>query len=76
MGHIRLLIVSILLITCYTSKAQSDSVLNKLQQLPEKYFTKLDNKIDQYSNRITKRTEKTLSKLSRWETKIQTFYKK
>ena len=50
---------------------KADSALIALQQLPNKYFKKVDKKIDKYSNRLTSKTEKTLTKLSRWENKIK-----
>lgn len=48
-----------------------DSALDNLQRIPTKYLNGIDKKVKQYSNRITTKTEKTLTKLSRWETKIQ-----
>ncbi len=70
MSLLRLLILSLILIASYHCAAQSDSLLQALQQLPVKYITNVDNKIDKYSSRITGKTEKTLAKLSRWENKI------
>ncbi|MFZ4770587.1 MAG: hypothetical protein ACOYLO_10440 [Ferruginibacter sp.] len=55
---------------CYC-QAQSDSVLQQLQNLSPKYINAVENKINKYSQRITGKTEKTLEKLSRWENKIQ-----
>lgn len=52
-------------------EAQIDSTLESLQKIPAKYLSKIENKIDRYSNRLTTKTEKTLSKLSRWEDKIK-----
>lgn len=76
MSQIRLCILFLLLIICFTSKAQIDSVLQSLQQIPAKYISQVDKKIDQYANRITSKTEKTLTKLSRWENKIHTLLEK
>ena len=71
----RLLVINILLFTAIclskVSFGQHDSSLLVLSELPNKYFKEVDKKIDQYSNRITGKTEKTLIKLSRWEKKIQ-----
>jgi len=53
---------------CY---AQVDSTIESLQKIPAKYISKVDSKIDKYSNRITSKTEKTLAKLSKWENKIK-----
>ncbi|MGF2413516.1 MAG: hypothetical protein ACQUYJ_14385, partial [Ferruginibacter sp.] len=66
----------LLIFTSQTSEAQTDSVFQNLQQFPEKYFPKLDTKIDKYSNRITGKTEKTLTKLGRWENKIKSLLQK
>ena len=63
-----LLILSFLPL-CYC-QAQTDSVITSLQQFPAKYLKQIDNKIDKYSTRLTSKTEKTLTKLSRWEDKI------
>ncbi len=51
--------------------AQPDSAAQAFQQLPGKYFKDTEKKIDQYTHRISNKTEKTLTKLSRWETKVQ-----
>ncbi len=48
-----------------------DSALNNLQQIPTKYITTIDKKINRYGSRITSKTERTLVKLSSWENKIQ-----
>ena len=50
---------------------KADSTLDALQEIPVKYITGIDKKITQYTNRITSKTEKTLTKLSRWENKIK-----
>ena len=70
MSHFRLYMISLLLTACCTSKAQTDSTLQSLQQLPTKYLGQVENKVDKYSSRITTKTERTLTKLSRWEDKI------
>lgn len=64
------------LITSSKCHAQADSVLQSLQQLPEKYINKIDSKIEKYGDRINKKTEKTLEKLSRWENKLHGLLKK
>lgn len=51
--------------------AKTDSIIQNIQDVPAKYITRIDNKIDKYSSRITGKTEKTLAKLSKWETKIK-----
>lgn len=50
---------------------RTDSVIQTIQDIPKKYITRIDNKIDKYSSRITSKTEKTLAKLSKWEMKIK-----
>jgi hypothetical protein len=57
-------------------EAQKDSLLQTLQELPKHYIQQVDKKIDQYSHRITNKTEKTLTKLSRWENKLQPLIQK
>ncbi|MBK7883017.1 MAG: hypothetical protein IPJ81_03790 [Chitinophagaceae bacterium] len=66
-----LTILVLLFITLFVKAQASDSTVQNLQHLPIKYLTKIDDKIDKYNSRITKRTQKTLEKLSRWEAKIQ-----
>ncbi len=55
-----------------TSTSAADTIIN----LPLKYFNQIDNKIDKYSSRIISKTEKTLTKLSKWENKIKTLLQK
>lgn len=50
---------------------KSDSLINAIENIPSKYFKTVDKKINKYSNRISSKTEKTLTKLSRWENKIK-----
>ena len=72
------------LITCSTlamaqppqQKAEKDSTLETLQQVPAKYIKEIDKKIEKYKSRISNKTEKTLLKLSKWETKIKTALEK
>ncbi len=71
MSNPRLSILIPLMCICAFCNAQLDSTLESLQKIPAKYLSNIDNKIDKYSNRITSKTEKTLSKLSRWENKIK-----
>ena len=47
-----------------------DSTLEHLSDIPGKYCKELDKKIDLYRGRLTGKTVKTLTKLSRWENKI------
>jgi len=76
MGINRLCIFLLLLTACITCTAQTDSAMQRLQQVPEKYIQQANKKIDQYTTRITSKTEKTLIKLSRWENKIKKIVEK
>ena len=67
----------LLLITAFCSSiAQTDSALQTLEKFPKKYFDVTEKKVNQYTERITGKTEKTLTKLSRWENKIKTLLQK
>lgn len=71
----------ILLLICFIAVAKSscsqiDSTLEAIDKLSIKYLRTVDSKIEKYSTRITKKTEKTLTKLSHWENKIQGLLKK
>ncbi len=67
-----LTIAAILLLCIQQSKAQDKiSTIDTLINLPVKYFNQIDNKIDKYRSRIISKTEKTLTKLSKWENKIK-----
>ena len=76
MGHIRVVIFLVIICSSLISKAQTDSLENTQLELPKKYLQQIDSKIDKYTNRITNKTEKTLTKLSRWENKIKTLLQK
>jgi hypothetical protein len=76
MGHIRLYLILLLFSITQLCNAQADSVLLTLQQLPLKYISQVDSKIDKYTARITNKTEKTLTKLAKWESKIKTLLEK
>lgn len=67
----RLLIASLIIFTSYHSEAQVDTAFQSLQDLPSKYISTIDNKIEKYSHRLSSKTEKTLTKLARWENKIK-----
>ncbi len=71
MSHPKLIMLIPLLLLCMHTFAQTDSSLQQLQQLPNKYFAQVDKKIEKYGHRLTSKTEKTLTKLSRWETRIR-----
>jgi len=69
------LLLLIIISFCYC-QAQTDSLLQQLQNIPKKYIGTVEKKVDKYSNRITDKTEKTLVKLSRWEKKIESLVQK
>ena len=64
------LLCTIFLPLCYAN-AQTDTALQAILQLPVSYFQQTEKKVQTYSRRITTKTEKTLTKLSHWEKKIQ-----
>jgi hypothetical protein len=76
---ITITVLTVLLFCTLQGTAQdstSTSVADTLIHLPVKYFNQIDNKIDKYSSRIISKTEKTLTKLSKWENKIKTLLQK
>ena len=66
----QLIALCLLLCVCATTTAQQDSTIKSLQQLPLKYISSIDSKVEKYNKRITSKTTKTLEKLSRWESKL------
>jgi hypothetical protein len=59
-----------ILLLSHISYAQPDST-KQSDLVPSKYLSFVEKKIDVYSGRITGKTVKTLTKLSRWEKRIQ-----
>ena len=75
----KLLLILFLYVQICTVKAvaqDADSTLDALQHIPTRYINTIDSKIDKYSSRITTKTTKTLTKLSRWENKIKSLLEK
>jgi hypothetical protein len=70
---LKLIAIIFLLLSGTSACAQKniDNTLDNLQQLPKKYLTGINKKVSQYTSRITTKTEKTLTKLSRWENRIK-----
>ncbi|MBL7732203.1 MAG: hypothetical protein JNM88_13570 [Chitinophagaceae bacterium] len=70
----------ILMMTLYgltlTAKAQIDSAVSHLQQLPSTYLQTISSKADKYYKDVSTRTEKTLTRLAGWESKIKTLLEK
>jgi hypothetical protein len=54
----------------------ADSIIDGRLQLPTKYLHQVNKKVDQYYDRLTNKTTKTLQKLSRWENKIKPLLQK
>jgi hypothetical protein len=68
-------------------QGSTDSTINKkiikteqeeqsLQEVPDKYLKSVNSKIGKYNDRLTKKTEKSLERLSKYETKIQSILQK
>ena len=76
MSQYRLLLLLLILFSSTISVAQTDSVVQILQNIPKHYITNVENKISSYTSRVTRKTEKTLTKLAKWETKIKTLLEK
>jgi hypothetical protein len=77
MSKLPFIVLTFFLLSGATSQAQkADSTIDNLQQIPIKYITSIDKKASQYTSRIASKTEKTLTKLSRWETKIKNLLQK
>lgn len=66
----KLLLIMLLLLPAGTLLAQVDSSSVIPRQLSSKYFSVTAKKIDKYSDRMKNSTEKTLSRLAKWENKI------
>lgn len=49
----------------------SDSSIQKLEGVKNKFVTKIDDKSEKYAKRITRKTDRVLKKLMKWESKIQ-----
>jgi len=71
-----LTLIFLIIVPFCCCQAQTDSILQQLQNIPKKYIGTVEKKVDKYSNRITSKTEKTLVKLSRWENKIKPLLQK
>ncbi len=56
--------------------AQADSIVQQLQNVPLNYLKDTEEKISKYSQRVSSKTESTLIKLSKWETKVQRLLQK
>jgi len=59
-----------------TASGKTDSVISSVTEIPQKFIQQADKKITRYSSRLTSKTEKTLTKLARWETKLRPIIEK
>lgn len=66
----------LLLLNVAAVAQDTDSTIDALQQIPTQYLNAIERKIDRYSNSVTGKTEKTLTKLSKWENKIKQLLQK
>lgn len=76
MCKILLTLIVLIFSNIYSFAQQVDSTLESLQQIPAKYITGIDKKVDLYTRRVSNKTEKTLTKLSNRENKIKTLLEK
>lgn len=70
----KLAAICFFIITIFSYKnvaAQSDSSLESLRKIDDKYISTINKKIAVYSKRLTGKTIKTITRLSRWEQKIK-----
>lgn len=65
------LLIGILIFCCKLSFAQDGSKVDKLISLPDKLFSKLDQKTASLENKLDKQTDKYLHKLARQEHKLR-----
>jgi len=73
----RLLFVAFMLSACLCHAQTKPSPPTTLQMPTiNKYISQVNNKIDKYQHRLTGKTEKTLTKLAKWENKIRGLLKK
>ncbi len=61
------LLLTLQIVFCY---GQQDSIIHTITEVPIKFLKQTNEKIDKYTSRITSKTGKTLTKLSKWENKI------
>ncbi len=50
---------------------QSDTSLNTLQQLPDKYYTQVDKKLHRAEKKLTAKSQKYLTKFQKQESRLQ-----
>ena len=65
------MIITLLLSVIFSYSQKIDSTVNNLQNLPDKYFSKVDSKISSVDDKVVKQTAKYLKKLQKEESKIK-----
>ncbi len=77
MNLIRFFLLIFLISSVLTSITQSpDSLLNLSRQLPEKFYSKVDKKISNVNDQLSKKSVKYLAKFQKQEKKLQEKIKK
>jgi hypothetical protein len=71
MSTLKLSLLIALILSLCIAHAQTDTALQTVQQLPIAYLKQTEKKVKTYTDRVNAKTEKTLTKLSKWEKKIQ-----
>lgn len=61
---------------CLGQSINKDDSSFSISRLPQNYASQISTKIEKYRNRITSKTAKVLTKLSRWENKIHSLLNK
>jgi hypothetical protein len=70
MGFAKFKIILLALILHSACSYGQDTIVPSITQIPLKFITNTNHKIEKYSNRLSSKTEKTLQKLTKWENKI------
>jgi len=65
-----LLIVTLVLLVPILCQAQLDNTVTSLQKFPEKYISKVSNKVDEVDKKLSKQTLKLLKKFKKQEAKL------
>lgn len=68
--------IFLLLLGSVSWAQEQDSIDFDLKMVPDKFISEIDKKIKKYDAAITGKTERALTKLSRWETKIERILQK
>ncbi len=66
----------LLLTGCATMAQPSADSTQDLSEVPTRFFTAIDKKLDHYTHRIDAKTGRTLARLARWEAKLKNILEK